>query len=116
MFRSFRRVVVDASADDAKGSEAATRGCPSVGAESSTADPDQALFDMMEKTIDRYVIRGTKSMLNLDPKAPNDSDGKHVNIIPSDMITGPDPGRGQDIYHLAKLMNADFLFHSNHDK
>ena len=85
----------DASAVDAGGSEAATRGCPSVGAEGATIDHGQVLFDLLEHALKRYVVQGTRSMINLDPNAPRDSYGKHVNFIPSDMITGPDPGRGR---------------------
>ena len=106
----FERLFFDASAVDAKDTEVVTRGCPSAGAEGATVDRDRVLFDLLENALDAYQVKGTKSRINLDPKAPRDECGRHVNIVPSDMITGPDPDRGQDIWHLAKLMNPDFPF------
>ena len=94
----------------------ATRGRPSVGAVGMTVDHVRALFDLLENALDAYEVQGTKSRINLDPNAPRDACGKHVNIIPSDMITGPDPDRVHDIWHLAKLMNPDFPIHSDNNQ
>ena len=89
----------DASAVDAKDTEVATRGGPSVGAVGLTVDHARALFDLLENALDAYEVQGTKSRINLDPNAPRDACGRHANIIPSDMITGPDPDMGAG--HLA---------------
>ena len=104
----FERLFFDASAVDAKDTEAATRGRPSVGAVGMTVDHVRALFDLLENALVAYEVQGTKSRSNFDPNAPRDSDGHIFRNKPSDTIAGPDPDIGQAIFHLAKLMISNF--------
>ena len=44
------------------------------------------LFDMLEEEMENYQVRGTNTIVNLDPEAPRGPDGNNVPKIPSDII------------------------------
>ena len=64
---------------------------------------------MLEDAVRQYVVKGTKTRVNLKPNAERDRYGKHAQAIPSDVINRKTP-EGQEIYHLCKLLNQDIEF------
>ena len=55
-----------------------------------------ALTSMLEDAVRRYLVKGTKSRVNLQPYAPRDKRGKLIEALPSDVIQWDTPD-GQEI-------------------
>ena len=67
------------------------------------ADRD-LLTDLLEAQLREYIVKGTKTRINLRPHAERDKYGKLKEKIPSDVVTdGP-------IFYLVKLLNPDLHF------
>ena len=65
---------------------------------------DSESFVQLEAQLREYIVKGTKTRVNLRPHAERDQYGKLKEKIPSDVITdGP-------IFYLVKLLNPDLWF------
>ena len=69
----------------------------------TSADRD-LLTNLLEAQLREYIVKGTKTRVNLRPHAERDKYGKLKEKIPSDVVTdGP-------IFYLVKLLNPDLHF------
>ena len=69
----------------------------------TSADRD-LLTDLLEAQLREYIVKGTKTRVNLRPHAERDHYGKLKEKLPSDVVTdGP-------IFYLVKLLNPDLHF------
>ena len=88
----------------ASGRGHATEGAAAMAKAGMSDEEREILTNLLEREVYEYIVKGSYNRTNLKPNAERDENGKLVESIPSDVITGG------PIMYLCRLLNPGYKF------